>query len=263
MPKPDSDPDDPWLTLTEIAEELRMSPATIRSWVSQGTLKATRPGRRKWLVRRSELDRILSAREAASPAPETDDGPWDRQDTIGPPHRSPQWLPDVVEHITRAGWAGFSETEWRNALRSSAFAPPDPYFIFRVRRIAEAAARKASALTDLDGEDPPEWWVLQPELDGGVLSYELQPAANRPGPRPLWDRVDRAVGALTAAMRERSLSDEIAALEQLSLALQDVAHALIDSPYPWLDDARRGDPEILEIPPLPDPERDAGAEPSE
>lgn len=33
--------DDPWLTLAEIAEELRMSPATIRSWISKGTLVLT------------------------------------------------------------------------------------------------------------------------------------------------------------------------------------------------------------------------------
>jgi len=43
----------------EIAEELRMSPATMRSWISSGTLRAMRPGKRKLLVRRSELDRML------------------------------------------------------------------------------------------------------------------------------------------------------------------------------------------------------------
>lgn len=247
MPTPDTDPEDPWLTLPEIAEELRMSPATIRSWVSQGTLKAMRPGRRKWLVRRSELDRVLSARNSTSPPADAGDA-YARHDTIGPPHRSPQWEPHVVEHITRAGWAGVSETEWRRALRSSALAPPDPYFVLRVRRIAEAAARKASALTNLNDQDPPEWWSRQPELAGEVLSYELQPAANRPGPSALWERVDRTVELLVAAMKARSLTDEVAALEQLSLALQDIADVLQDGPYPWLDDVRRGDPEILEIP---------------
>ena len=256
MPTSDADPDDPWLTLTEIAEELRMSPATIRSWVSQGTLKATRPGRRKWLVRRSELDRVLSARDAASPEAAREDKQWDRHDTIGPPHRSPQWQPHVVEHITRAGWAGVSQTEWRQALRSSAMAPPDPYFVLRVRRIAEAAARKGSALTNLDGQDPPEWWSRQPELAGEVLSYELQPAANRPGPSTVWKRVDAAVDLLVAAMKAKSLTDEVAALDQLSLALQDVADVLQDGPYPWLDDVRRGDPEIFEIPHLESGEND-------
>ena len=35
---------DPAQTLAEIAEELRMSPATIRSWISKGTLRAMPPG---------------------------------------------------------------------------------------------------------------------------------------------------------------------------------------------------------------------------
>jgi excisionase family DNA binding protein len=44
------DEEDPWLTLAEIAEELHLTPATIRSWVSSGTLRAWRPGKRKYLV---------------------------------------------------------------------------------------------------------------------------------------------------------------------------------------------------------------------
>ena len=60
-------PDDPWLTLAEIAGELRMSPATIRSWISKGTLRAMRPGKRKLLVRRSELDRMLRGEDMDGP----------------------------------------------------------------------------------------------------------------------------------------------------------------------------------------------------
>ena len=40
-----------------------MSPATIRSWISKGTLRAMRAGQRKWLVRRSELDRMLAGKD--------------------------------------------------------------------------------------------------------------------------------------------------------------------------------------------------------
>ncbi len=50
---------DPWLTLAEIAAELRVNPATVRQWVSKGQLKASRAGVRKWIVRRSDLDRML------------------------------------------------------------------------------------------------------------------------------------------------------------------------------------------------------------
>ena len=54
------DPADPWLTLAEIAAELRVNPATVRLWVSKGQLKASRAGVRKWIVRRSDLDRMLA-----------------------------------------------------------------------------------------------------------------------------------------------------------------------------------------------------------
>ena len=48
------------LTLAEIAAELsRSDPSTVRLWVSQGRLGASRAGQRKWLVRRSELQRML------------------------------------------------------------------------------------------------------------------------------------------------------------------------------------------------------------
>jgi excisionase family DNA binding protein len=55
------DVEDPWLTVAEIASELRVNPATVRLWVSKGTLSATRAGQRKLLIRRSDLDRMLEA----------------------------------------------------------------------------------------------------------------------------------------------------------------------------------------------------------
>jgi excisionase family DNA binding protein len=36
----------------------------VRLWVSQGRLPASRAGRRKWLVRRSELERMLAAEDS-------------------------------------------------------------------------------------------------------------------------------------------------------------------------------------------------------
>ena len=59
MTEEEREASDPWLTLAEIAEELRVNPATVRQWVSKGQLKASRAGVRKWIVRRSDLDRML------------------------------------------------------------------------------------------------------------------------------------------------------------------------------------------------------------
>jgi excisionase family DNA binding protein len=50
--------DDPWLTVSQVSEELKLHPATVRSWVKSGRLAAVRAGR-TWRVRRSEVDRAL------------------------------------------------------------------------------------------------------------------------------------------------------------------------------------------------------------
>ena len=57
--------DDPWLTVPQVSEELKLHPATIRAWVNSGRLAAVRAGR-TWRVRRSEVDRALMS--DASPA---------------------------------------------------------------------------------------------------------------------------------------------------------------------------------------------------
>lgn len=50
--------EDPWLTVPQVSEELKLHPATIRAWVKTGRLAAVRAGR-TWRVRRSEVDRAL------------------------------------------------------------------------------------------------------------------------------------------------------------------------------------------------------------
>jgi excisionase family DNA binding protein len=57
--------EDPWLTVPQVSEELKLHPATVRAWVKSGRLAAVRAGR-TWRVRRSEVDRALLS--GASPA---------------------------------------------------------------------------------------------------------------------------------------------------------------------------------------------------
>ena len=228
---PDKNPvpeDDPWLTLAEIAEELRMSPATIRSWISKGTLRAMRAGQRKWLVRRSELDRMLAGKEVIGPEDQPGGPGWRFPDTIQAPRRSPHWSEEAREHVSRGGWLGVAEMEWREALRASALAPPDPGFVVRINEIADAAARKAAALENLGAEAPGPWWERQSGLPGGVLSYELRPGGSRPGPADLWARFDQTVDGLGRAMAEHSVPAEQSALEEVSLVLHEIVDALLD-----------------------------------
>jgi hypothetical protein len=127
-----------------------------------------------------------------------------------------------------AAFPAFTESAWRDALRASAQAPPDPGFIVRIKDIAEAAARKAAALDDLGDQEPRPWWQRQAGLPGGLLSYELRPGGNRPGPAELWLRFDRAVDELGRAMAEHSVPAERQALEDVSLVLHDIVDALLE-----------------------------------
>jgi excisionase family DNA binding protein len=56
---------DPWLTVQQVSEELKLKPTTVRAWVKTGRLAAARVGR-TWRIRRSEVDRAM--RLNASPA---------------------------------------------------------------------------------------------------------------------------------------------------------------------------------------------------
>ena len=225
-------PEDPWLTVAEIAEELRLSPATIRSWISQGTLRARRPGKRKLLVQRSELNRMLAGEDLLDP-----DAPKPRyvrnMDLVLAPHQSPHWPKETLDHVRRPSWLAASDSFWREALYESDYAPPDPWFVHRVRAVADTAARKAAAFANLQGEDPGEWWYRQSGLPGGALSRELAPGANRPGPDALWTDFDAAVSQLDTAMRAHVMKDEQAALEQVTVAIHDIADALEEAGYPW------------------------------
>ncbi len=207
-----------------------MAPATIRSWVTKGTLRATRAGERKWLVRRSELDRVLAGESQLdetnydSPPPE---GGWRSMDTIESPLRSPHWSEEARQGVRPRSWHGVAETEWRSALRASAMAPPDDGFVGRLLEIAIAAARKAAALAGLD-EEPGPWWARQGAIPNLALSYELRPGGNRPGPSDLWVTFDATVGQLNDAMEAHSAPAEQAALEALSLVLHEIAEAIVD-----------------------------------
>jgi excisionase family DNA binding protein len=61
---------DEYLTVAEIASELKLNQQTIRNWIDQGSLRAVRVGPRRVRVLRSELDRMLAGEATAPPAAE-------------------------------------------------------------------------------------------------------------------------------------------------------------------------------------------------
>ena len=55
-----------WLTSHEAAKALSIGPATVNNWALDGKLAgSTKDNRGAWLVRRSEVERILEERERA------------------------------------------------------------------------------------------------------------------------------------------------------------------------------------------------------
>jgi excisionase family DNA binding protein len=53
--------DEEYLTPAQVAEQLNLNAVTVRRWIANGELRASRIGRRKWMIRRYDLARYLSA----------------------------------------------------------------------------------------------------------------------------------------------------------------------------------------------------------
>lgn len=90
------------------------------------------------------------------------------------------------------------------------------------------ALRKAAAFANPEDLEPGRWRLRQSRLPGGVLSYELRPGGNRPGPSALWAGFDPAVELPEVPMESRSVSAQQLALEHLSPVMHEIAGALVD-----------------------------------
>lgn len=237
--KPDEQ-DDPWLTVAEIAEELRLNPATIRLWISKGQLPATRAGRRKLLIRRRDLDRTVAIfrSDDLGPAflPSPAGATWEirrpppmsrthlsRTDTANL-HAEPGELDRIVDGIQAA------DDAWRSAQAASENAPPDPGFPNRLRALADAFEEQRFWLARGAATNGFEW---KPIRSGGhmAISHELRPGANRPGRRHLWDQFDIAVERLGFTMKEGPLSSVAWVYGELAGLMNEIADELLgDTP---------------------------------
>ncbi len=194
--------DDPWLTLAEIAEELRVNPATVRLWVSKGQLGASRAGMRKWIVRRSEVERMLAsvnraaenkvrdgavAERSVSPSPEPGVPARDPATFLPPPGGEGAWkLVELAEGRVEA------------AFKASASAPPGAGYLDRLRAIADGFEHLASTLFHA-GQTTATRWAGDVDMGPDRLPYELRPGGNRPVREGLWDRFDTSVTVLKQA----------------------------------------------------------------
>jgi excisionase family DNA binding protein len=53
--------DEQYLTPALVADELHVTAVTVRRWIANGELRASKAGPRRWTIRRSDLDGFLSA----------------------------------------------------------------------------------------------------------------------------------------------------------------------------------------------------------
>jgi excisionase family DNA binding protein len=64
-----------FVTVSEIARRLSMSPQTIRTWIEEGMLRGIRV-RKVWRVRRADFEQLLASLESGPVAPA---GGWDEK----------------------------------------------------------------------------------------------------------------------------------------------------------------------------------------
>jgi excisionase family DNA binding protein len=221
--------DDPWLTLAEIAEELRVNPATVRLWISRGRLSAMRAGQRKLLVRRSELDRMLSARDMAT-QPSIPRAPQPQRPVFSRPLAGElaRLRADLDPQVIRDAIKGMQEAEavFDQAVQASDNAPPDPGFADRIRAVAEASLQRSAALSAA-ARIPGFRWTPISDPIAPIRSHELRPGGNRPGPPAAWRQYDMAVERLTIAVQGNLLDLVADEFREIGWALNEIADAVI------------------------------------
>jgi excisionase family DNA binding protein len=218
------------MTLVEIASELRVNPATVRLWVSKGRLQASRAGVRKWIVRRSELERMLAATNP--PADVLDDSARRASTASGGPgaveadeEASPAESQGTTGAQSAIALLQLASDSFDDAIGASRYAPPSPGYLERMRRLVDASEHMASTLLNASNTAGIRW---RPRSDSLVDSfpYELQPGGNRPGPAALWKEFDASVERLSIAITGTDMAAVANGFRDLGEALLGVADEL-------------------------------------
>jgi excisionase family DNA binding protein len=209
---------DAWLTLAEIAEELRVNPATVRQWVSKGQLKASRAGVRKWIVRRSDLERMVAATSPPAEVAEAFETP---------PDASREVRPDVPTTDANSAIALYqiAGDAFEAAFAASSYPPPSQGYLERMRRFADACEHMASTMANASKVAGVQW-LGRSGFRVDSFPYELRPGGNRPGSDELWQDCDSAMERLAIAASGTELETVARAFRDVGGTLLDVADQL-------------------------------------
>jgi excisionase family DNA binding protein len=229
--------DDPWLTLAEIAEELRVNPATVRLWVRKGQLEATRAGMRKLIVRRSELERMLgsvnpdsgtTAEDSRVPGG-SDLGPDASDAPLQSDGLAPAFMPPAGTRESAVRLVEHANDSVQRAFTASAFAPPSVGYPDRLRAIADGFEHLGATLLHAS-RTTEGMWGGRDDWGPGHLPYEVRPGGNRPVRDGLWDRFDDLFRMLGEAMAGNDIVLVGQAFRDASEELFAVADRLVHNP---------------------------------
>ena len=218
MTEEERDVADPWLTLAEIADELRVNPATVRQWVTKGQLKASRAGVRKWIVRRSELERMLAATN-----PPAEVGAAIEEHRTEP--RSPRPESPATDANSAIALYQIAGNAFETAFAASAYPPPSPGYLERTRRFADSCEHMGSTMANASKVAGVQW-LGRSGFRVDSFPYELRPGGNRPGDDELWRDCDAAMERLAMAASGTDLVAVAQAFRDVGEALLDVADEL-------------------------------------
>jgi hypothetical protein len=133
---------------------------------------------------------------------------------------SPAEMQELVEELQVA------DGLWEFAQAASDSPPPDPGFPHRVRSLARASEHQSKALGRAAGVRGFSWTPLPDQRDM-IISHELRPGANRPGPPKLWQEFDRAVQRLGLAMEGQIIHAVAIQYRDLAAVMHEIADLLL------------------------------------
>jgi excisionase family DNA binding protein len=76
-----------YLTPAQVAQELQVTVVTVRRWIANRELRATKAGPRRWMIRRSDLDEFLAAGGRSGPTLEASEDPSFSKHLVAPDER--------------------------------------------------------------------------------------------------------------------------------------------------------------------------------
>lgn len=79
--------DEQYLTPARVADELHVTVVTVRRWIANGELRASKAGPRRWTIRRSDLDGFLSAGGSRGEPAEVSEDPSFSKHLVAPDER--------------------------------------------------------------------------------------------------------------------------------------------------------------------------------